>query len=330
MSFYEHEELPPIFDPNSMVNLKVKQASAAAAKLIKSYIDGYDQFWQTPRTHRDDALSMVDLQATIDADPVDDIPVFSLSDFLCFFVDYLTKHRAIRKNLFLTYDETNQAQVIQPCLLNAIRKSLPHNVERKLLEAQLAYAKSLRRRRHHHPSHQQSTRGGVMGSRRKPPLVKASSQFDSHMMSSRAQLSKMNTTSLHSTMLVSNASSVALPQDSRHSTLQSEVDGNKTKTKKKERSVVEEREKQISNPQEEEKVKGEVEPLGLSTKVEPTALKLGNTEGDGNDDVRQVNLDSMKSESRQPQPKLNVGRLANVAQFQHDSEIATSVPVYRQ
>ncbi|MHC4633592.1 MAG: hypothetical protein ACYSYU_00035 [Planctomycetota bacterium] len=69
MSFYEHEELPAIFDPNSMVNLKVKQASAAAAKLIKSYMDGYDQFWQTPRTHGDNALSMVDLQATVDADP---------------------------------------------------------------------------------------------------------------------------------------------------------------------------------------------------------------------------------------------------------------------
>ncbi len=69
MSFYDHEDLPLTFDANAMVNLRVKEAGMTAEKLLKTYTNGYEKFWQTPRTHGDNALSMVQVQAMLDADP---------------------------------------------------------------------------------------------------------------------------------------------------------------------------------------------------------------------------------------------------------------------
>ena len=41
-----------------------------AEKLLRTYMNGYDKFWQTPLTHGDRALSMEDVQAMLDVDPV--------------------------------------------------------------------------------------------------------------------------------------------------------------------------------------------------------------------------------------------------------------------
>lgn len=67
--FYEHEELPLSFDANAMVNLRVKEAGAIGEQLFRTYMNGYEKFWQTPRTHGDRAMSMTDAQAMIDAAP---------------------------------------------------------------------------------------------------------------------------------------------------------------------------------------------------------------------------------------------------------------------
>lgn len=40
-----------------------------AEKLLRTYMNGYDKFWQTPRTHGDRALSMAEVQAMLDVDP---------------------------------------------------------------------------------------------------------------------------------------------------------------------------------------------------------------------------------------------------------------------
>ena len=69
MSFYNHEELTPAFDANAMVNLRSKEAGMTAETLLRTYINGYEKFWQTPRTHGDRALSMADLNAMLAAAP---------------------------------------------------------------------------------------------------------------------------------------------------------------------------------------------------------------------------------------------------------------------
>ena len=67
--FYEHEELPLSFDANAMANLRVKEAGAIGEQLLRTYMNGYEKFWQTPRTHADRALSMEEVQAMISAAP---------------------------------------------------------------------------------------------------------------------------------------------------------------------------------------------------------------------------------------------------------------------
>ena len=69
MGFYDHEELTPSFDANAMVNLRSKEAGMTAEKLLRTYISGYEKFWQTPRTHGERALGMADLNAMLAAAP---------------------------------------------------------------------------------------------------------------------------------------------------------------------------------------------------------------------------------------------------------------------
>jgi len=67
--FYDHVDLPVGNDPNALANLRVKEANASAEKLLRTYRDGYEKFWQLPLTHGDRALSMDDAQAMVDAAP---------------------------------------------------------------------------------------------------------------------------------------------------------------------------------------------------------------------------------------------------------------------
>ena len=69
MGFYNHEELTASFDANLNANLRSKEAGAIAEKLLRTYIDGYEKFWQTPKTHGERALSMENVQAMLDAAP---------------------------------------------------------------------------------------------------------------------------------------------------------------------------------------------------------------------------------------------------------------------
>jgi hypothetical protein len=68
--FYDHVDLPLSFDASAAANLRVKEGGATGEKLLRTYMDGYEKFWQTPRTHGDRAMSMADVQAMIDAAPV--------------------------------------------------------------------------------------------------------------------------------------------------------------------------------------------------------------------------------------------------------------------
>ena len=61
--------------------------------------------------------------------PVDDIPAISLSDFLCYFVAELTKHRAVKKNMFLDYDELNQASVLKPVLIHTLKNHSQKSIQ---------------------------------------------------------------------------------------------------------------------------------------------------------------------------------------------------------
>lgn len=69
MSYYPHEPKPEGFDATKAFNVRLKEASMTAEKLLRTYMNGYDKFWQTPRTHGDRALSMADVQAMLAVDP---------------------------------------------------------------------------------------------------------------------------------------------------------------------------------------------------------------------------------------------------------------------
>lgn len=70
MSYYPHEPKPEGFDATKAFNVRLKESSMTAEKLLRTYMNGYDKFWQTPLTHGDRALSMEDVQAMLDVDPV--------------------------------------------------------------------------------------------------------------------------------------------------------------------------------------------------------------------------------------------------------------------
>jgi hypothetical protein len=143
-----------------------------------------------------------------DADPVDDIPAVALADFVCYFVDTLTRQRAVKKNLFLEYDETNQYQVIRPCLVNALQRTIPRAVYQALLKARLENSKNACRNRSRSTS-SYATSHSLNRSSGPQPLV-SSGLLKSDMMSSRAIAARMNTDGLRNTM-ASAASSVAMP-----------------------------------------------------------------------------------------------------------------------
>jgi hypothetical protein len=69
MSFYTAPDLDLQFDSVSAVNVRVKEASATVEKLLRTYTDGYDKFWQTPLTHGDRALSAENFNAMVSVAP---------------------------------------------------------------------------------------------------------------------------------------------------------------------------------------------------------------------------------------------------------------------
>jgi len=69
MSYYPHEPKPEGFDSAKAFNVRLRESSATAEKLLRTYINGYEKFWQTPRTHGERALPMEDVQAMLDVDP---------------------------------------------------------------------------------------------------------------------------------------------------------------------------------------------------------------------------------------------------------------------
>ncbi len=69
MSFYSHEELSTGFDVPSAVNVRVKEAGMTVESLLRTYINGYEKFWQTPRTHGDRALTVENINEMLAAAP---------------------------------------------------------------------------------------------------------------------------------------------------------------------------------------------------------------------------------------------------------------------
>ena len=66
---YPDPNLPEGFDANKAANLRVKEANATADKLVSSYQDGYEKFWQPPRVYLDRALTADQVQQMLNADP---------------------------------------------------------------------------------------------------------------------------------------------------------------------------------------------------------------------------------------------------------------------
>ena len=69
MSYYPHEPKPEGFDAAKAFNVRLKESSMTAEKLLRTYVKGYEKFWQTPRTHGGRALSMEEMQAVLAVDP---------------------------------------------------------------------------------------------------------------------------------------------------------------------------------------------------------------------------------------------------------------------
>lgn len=55
------------FDASAALDARVIQANQYRDNRVKNYKAGYEAFWQTPLTHGDRALSMVEMQAVLDA-----------------------------------------------------------------------------------------------------------------------------------------------------------------------------------------------------------------------------------------------------------------------
>ena len=69
MSYYPHEPKPEGFDAAKAFNVRLKEAGMTAEKLLRTYMNGYDKFWQTPLTHGDRALTMEQMQQVLLQDP---------------------------------------------------------------------------------------------------------------------------------------------------------------------------------------------------------------------------------------------------------------------
>jgi len=62
--------VPEVTGPSAaeLFAVRVKESGAAATKLIQTWINAYEKFWQTPRTHGDRALTKEQVQAFINED----------------------------------------------------------------------------------------------------------------------------------------------------------------------------------------------------------------------------------------------------------------------
>ncbi len=69
MSFYPHEPKPEGFNAIKAFNIRLKESSATAEMLLRTYINGYEKFWQTPRTHGENALTIDEVQDMLNVDP---------------------------------------------------------------------------------------------------------------------------------------------------------------------------------------------------------------------------------------------------------------------
>lgn len=69
MSFYNHDELDAGFNAAEAANVRVKEAGMTVEKLLRTYMIGYEKFWQTPLTHGDRALTADNLNAVLMAAP---------------------------------------------------------------------------------------------------------------------------------------------------------------------------------------------------------------------------------------------------------------------
>jgi len=238
-------------------------------------------------------------------DPVDDIPAVALSDFVCYFVDTLTRQRAVKKNLFLSYDELNQSHVIRPCLVNAIKRTIPQSVYQALLKAKLENTKSRYRNRGRNSAVSTSTSQSLRSTGSRRPLV-ASGLLQSDMMSSRAIAARMNTDSLRNTM-ASSASSVAMPQTTPRPTPKSRNtnrDEIKQPANRDEIAQPANRD-ETEQPANRDETEQNVEPEDVKKDTEPRDEKMPprpkidtskiepvkNVDLDDQEDVRQVNLD---------------------------------------
>jgi hypothetical protein len=70
MSFYTIESKDEGFNAAAAFNVRVKESGMTAEKLLRTYINGYEKFWQTPRTHGNRALTMEQMQQVLLQDPV--------------------------------------------------------------------------------------------------------------------------------------------------------------------------------------------------------------------------------------------------------------------
>ena len=61
-----YNEVVEEFDPIKAYNARIKHANMTRDLLVTSWKKAYEAFWQTPRTHKDRALSMAELQSIID------------------------------------------------------------------------------------------------------------------------------------------------------------------------------------------------------------------------------------------------------------------------
>jgi hypothetical protein len=66
-----YQKITLSYDSQKAFNDRVDQANVTRDGIIKLWKDAYESFWQTPRTHSDKAISITDLQATIDQNQVE-------------------------------------------------------------------------------------------------------------------------------------------------------------------------------------------------------------------------------------------------------------------
>ena len=90
MEFYP---VPSVtFDAAESERVRKKEAGDVAITIITAWKNGFEKFWQTPRTHSERAISRDNLQATIDRDPVG-------------FGDILRDSAAFRQHIIDNYPE---------------------------------------------------------------------------------------------------------------------------------------------------------------------------------------------------------------------------------